>query len=108
MGPDDNDTTTELHYIHVKGHADSKKKKEDITEHEHLNILTDKIAEQMYHRAKTLERKHGKGYGYERADATTTDTRAGDCHIRGHRIVGDNTKTIMTYISQCCTVMLRL
>jgi hypothetical protein len=32
--------------IHVKGHADSKKKKGDIiTEHEHLNITCDHIAE---------------------------------------------------------------
>ena len=84
--------------IYVKGHADDKKKKKDITEHEHLNIVTDNIAEQMYHRAKTLEHKHGAGQYYERTDATSTTINAGDCYIRGHRIVGDNTKSIMTYI----------
>ena len=84
--------------IHVKGHADSKKKKGDITEHEHLNITCDHIAEQMYTRAKALELEHSTGWGYERTNATSTTIREGDCKIRGHRVVGNNTKTIMSFI----------
>ena len=82
--------------IHVKGHADRKKKKADLTEHEHLNIITDHIAEQMYKRAKKLEETHGEGAYYERTDATNVEMKPGDCTMRGHRIVGNNTKTMMT------------
>ena len=84
--------------IHVKGHADRKKKKAELTEHEHLNITTDRIAEQMYNRAQRLESEYGEGCFYERTEATTMNMRPGDCTIRGHRVTGCNTKAIMEYI----------
>jgi hypothetical protein len=52
----------------------------------------------MYARAKAQELEHSAGWGYERTNATSVSIRTGDCKIRGHRVVGNNTKTIMTFI----------
>ena len=65
-----NTRKTNCKTIHVKGHADRKKRKGELTEHEHLNITTDHIAEQIYSQALEMEREHGSGYYHERAEVT--------------------------------------
>ena len=84
--------------IHVYGHQDTLKKGKPLDEHERKNVEVDKIAGEMYKKAKEMESKGQKGDYYEREDATNLHRQMGDCSIGGHDILGDNTKTVMTHL----------
>ena len=52
----------------------------------------------MYKHIKCLEQQSHPGHHYEHTSATATTVRTGDCSIRGHRIVGANSKALMCFI----------